>query len=43
MDGEDFFSDNAILDALGGHELRALEEEAVRSTQQHFAHNDDCC
>ena len=43
MNDEDFFSDDATLDALGEHELRALEEEAVRSTQQHFAHNDDCC
>jgi len=42
MNDEDFFSDDTTLDALGEHELRALEEEAVKSTQQHFAHNDDC-
>lgn len=44
MNDEEFFSDDATLDALDEDQLRALEEEAVRSTQQseqHFAHNDD--
>ncbi|KAA8906658.1 hypothetical protein FN846DRAFT_906948 [Sphaerosporella brunnea] len=33
-DSEDFFSDDATFDALAEDELRAIEEEAVKSTQQ---------